>query len=221
MCFYYSLNKMAKRYQERAADNEMLRKMDLVNGFKYPEMPVITSSGLEKMHWGLIPFWAKDDSIRQYTLNARAESLYEKPSFKKSIVSRRCLIPATGFFEWKHTRGRKQPYYIHLKKQEVFTFAGIWDEWRSNSTGEILRSFSIITTDANPLLAQIHNTKKRMPAVLTREIEFDWTKEDLSPEEVSGFLNPLEEDYFEAWPVRPFDRDKENQEGITQPVGFE
>jgi|GEM_PF-3694477 len=96
MCFYYNLSKMAQRYKERAQNNEVLRKMDLVNGFTFPEMPVIVNSNMSLIHWGLIPFWAKDDGIKKYTLNARAETLFEKPSFKNSIFSKRCIVPASG-----------------------------------------------------------------------------------------------------------------------------
>jgi putative SOS response-associated peptidase YedK len=98
MCFYYSLSKLATRYSERAKNNENLREMYLVNGFTYPQMPVLKETGLEMMNWGLIPNWAKDDQIKKFTLNARAETIFEKPSFKNNILSNRCLVPATGYF---------------------------------------------------------------------------------------------------------------------------
>lgn len=126
---------MAQRYKERAENIEILRQIDLVNGFKYPEMPVISNGKLELMNWGLIPFWAKDEEIKKYTLNARAETVFEKPSFKGSIKSKRCIVPATGYFEWKHTDNKKQPYFIHLKNQDAFSFAGIWDTWTNKITG--------------------------------------------------------------------------------------
>lgn len=196
MCFYYSLSKLAQRYSERAKNNEILRETYMVNGFSYPEMPVITETGLEMMNWGLIPAWSKDDQIRKYTLNARAETIFEKPSFKNVISSKRCIIPATGYFEWQHTGKNKQPYFISLKDQDAFSFAGVWDLWVNPHSRENFYTYSIITTEANPLLAEIHNTKKRMPVVLPQEIEFDWLNRNLSNEKIKDFFVPLGDEYF-------------------------
>ncbi|MGM0408089.1 MAG: SOS response-associated peptidase [Bacteroidota bacterium] len=218
MCFYYSLNKMSQRYKGRAQNNDALRKMDLVNGFKFPEMPVITESKMDLMHWGLIPFWSKDDTIKKFTLNARAETVFEKPSFKNSIFSKRCIVPATGYFEWKHTGNQKQPWFIRLKNQDSFSFAGIWDKWTDKNTGEIIYSYSIITTAANPLLAEIHNTKKRMPLVLTKDVEFDWLNNHLTKNEIEEFFVPLGQQHFEAYPIKPFDRNIELQKDIATPL---
>jgi putative SOS response-associated peptidase YedK len=205
MCFYYNLSKIAQRYSERAENSKIFRIMDLVNGFEHPEMPVIANEKMELMHWGLIPYWSKNDEIKKYTLNARAETIFEKPSFKKSIISRRCIIPATGFFEWQHIGKKKQRWFIYLKNQELFSFAGIWDSWNDKNSDKIINSYSIITTVANPLLAEIHNTKKRMPVVLNRDNEFDWIDKDLSIKEITDFFTPLGEEYFEAYPVSPSD----------------
>ncbi len=198
MCFYYSLSKLAQRYSERAKNNEILRETYMVNGFSHPEMPVITETGLEIMNWGLIPAWSKDDQIRKYTLNARAETIFEKPSFKNVISSKRCIIPATGYFEWQHTGKTKQPYFISLKNQDEFTFAGVWDLWVNPQSRENFYTYSIITTEANPLLAEIHNTKKRMPVVLPQEIEFDWLTRNISTEKIKDFFVPLGEEFFKV-----------------------
>ncbi len=207
---------MARRYQERAENNEVLRKMDLVNGFKYPEVPVIVGEKLKLMNWGLIPFWAKDETIRQYTLNAKAETIFEKPSFKNRIATHRCLVPATGYFEWQHNGKIKQPWFIRLKEQDSFSFAAVWDAWKNPVTGSTSLSFTIITTEANPLLAEIHNSKRRMPVVLTVENEFDWLKNGLSKQDITDFFKPPAQEYFEAYPIRSFNRDLEIQENITQ-----
>ena len=207
---------MAQRYQERADNNEVLRKMDLVNGFKYPQVPVISGEKMEAMNWGLIPFWAKDETIRQYTLNAKAETIFEKPSFKNQIATHRCIVPANGFFEWQHNGKIKQPWFIRLKEQDSFSFAAVWDGWKNPETGTTILSFAIITTEANSLLARIHNTKKRMPVVLTVENEFDWLKNGLSKQDITRFFNPLGQEHFVAYPVRSFNRDQEIQENITQ-----
>ncbi len=220
MCFFYNLEKLEPRYQKRGGPEIKFDRMDLVNGFTYPEMPVVSTSGLEKMHWGLIPFWSRDESIRQYTLNARAETLFQKPSFKNRIATHRCIIPTTGFFEWQHTGTKKQPWFIRLKKQDSFTFAGLWDRWTDASTGQTFQSFSIITTPANPLLAEIHNSKKRMPLVLTKDVEFEWPRKALSKNGIRNFLVPPGADIFEAWPVERFNRNAVRQENITRPLNL-
>ena len=204
MCFYYHLSKLTQEAKNRAINSEVLKELDLVNGFTYPQMPVITSSALELMQWGLIPFWSKDDSIKRHTLNARSETVFDKPSFKNSILRKRCLVPANGFFEWQHIGSKKQPFYIHLKNQECFNFAGIWDEWTDKETGEILKTYSILTTVANPLMAKIHNTKKRMPVILTEEVENCWLEDGLSNTDVKKFFHPINEKFIEAYPIKKF-----------------
>jgi putative SOS response-associated peptidase YedK len=129
---------------------------------------------LDSFRWGLIPSWAKDPSIGNKMINARAETLAEKPSFKTALLRRRCLIPADGFYEWKKEGegkgAKKQPMRIHLKSGEPFALAGLWDEWISPD-GSPLRTCTIITTSPNPLMSPIHN---RMPAILRRDDEADW-----------------------------------------------
>ncbi|MGA2162150.1 MAG: SOS response-associated peptidase, partial [Methanoregula sp.] len=108
------------------------------------------------MQWGLVPHWAKDITVTNRPINARAESLAEKPMFRDLLRSQRCLVPASGFFEWKHDWGRKIPFYIHVKDDLVFGFAGLYDVWR-NPAGTTLRTYTIITTTANTLMAPIHD----------------------------------------------------------------
>jgi putative SOS response-associated peptidase YedK len=112
---------------------------------------------LTELKWGLIPSWAKDDSIGDKLINARAETLSEKPSFKNAFKSRRCIIPASGFYEWKKGAGGKQPYYFYLKEKDVFGFAGLWEEWTDKESGEIIETCTIITTEANEVLEPVHN----------------------------------------------------------------
>jgi putative SOS response-associated peptidase YedK len=129
---------------------------------------------LDSFRWGLVPSWAKDPAIGNKMINARAETLAEKPSFRTALVRRRCLVPADGFFEWKKEgegkSARKQPLRIHLKSGEPFAFAGLWDEWTAPD-GSPLRTCTIITTTPNALMGEIHN---RMPAILRREDEGNW-----------------------------------------------
>lgn len=120
-----------------------------------------------RLKWGLIPSWAKDDSIGNKMINARAETLAEKPSFRSAFKQRRCIIPATGFYEWsKKGAGAKKPFYFYLKNRDVFGFAGLWEEWTDKETGEFLETCTIITTEANEVLEPIH---ERMPVILDRE----------------------------------------------------
>jgi putative SOS response-associated peptidase YedK len=131
------------------------------------------------MRWGLVPFWAKDPAIGNKLINARAETIADKPSFKQALKRRRCLIPASGFFEWKQS-GNKQPYYFHLKGKELFAFAGLWESWK-DAEGKELRSFTIITTKANEIMKGIHH---RMPVLLNED-------ENMNVEEILQPLSPI------------------------------
>lgn len=127
---------------------------------------------LVRLKWGLIPSWAKDPDIGNRMINARAETLAEKPSFREAFKSRRCIIPASGFYEWqkKGTSG-KQPFYFYLKEKNVFGFAGLWESWIDKQTGEELETCTIITTEANEILKSVHD---RMPVILKSESYDEW-----------------------------------------------
>ena len=127
---------------------------------------------LDKFHWGLVPFWAKDISIGNKMINARAESVAEKPSFRNAFKKRRCLIPADGFYEWKGPKGDKQPMFIALPDKKPFAFAGLWETWNDKDAPDsIYKSCTIITTQASDSLRDIHH---RMPAILKPEIYETW-----------------------------------------------
>src|SRR5215216_3572508 len=130
---------------------------------------------LEMLRWGLIPSWAKDPAIGNKMINARAETLAEKPSFRTALKRRRCLVVADGFYEWKKTGGGKTPMYVQLKDGQPFGFAGLWEAWQSPEDG-LIKTCTIITTTPNELLADIHD---RMPVILPREAYDRW----LAPEE--------------------------------------
>ena len=125
---------------------------------------------LDLLHWGLIPSWAKEQSIGSKMINARAETLAEKPSFKRLLQGRRCLIVADGFYEWKKEQGGKTPMYFTLPDHELFAFAGLWDVWKQPD-GQQLRTCTIITTEPNEVAAQVHN---RMPVILSKEAQDEW-----------------------------------------------
>jgi putative SOS response-associated peptidase YedK len=133
-----------------------------------------------RLHWGLIPFWIDDpDEFNANLINARAETVTEKASFREPIRKRRCLIPTNGFYEWKQENGSKQPYYIYPSEDELFTFAGIWDHWSDDDRNRSLNSCAILTTEANDTMKPIHD---RMPVIISSEDHDDW----LQPDKIDG-----------------------------------
>lgn len=145
------------------------------------ELPVIIQEDrrtLTAMRWGLVPFWAKDESIGNRMINARAETVAEKPSYRKSLERRRCIVPADGFYEWKKGPDGKTkiPMRFVLGDSELFGFAGLWDSWKRPEGGE-LRTYTIITTDASEDVRSVHD---RMPVILHREDEETWLNPDIS-----------------------------------------
>ncbi len=151
---------------------------------------------LETMQWGLVPHWAKDPSIGGRMINARSETLAEKPAFRDAFRRHRCLIPADGFYEWAPAgRGRpKTPYHIRLRKGGVFTFAGLWSRWRAPS-GEWLHSCTIVTSEPNELVAEVHD---RMPVILPEDRREAWLARDHDdPESLRALLTPLPAELLE------------------------
>ncbi|MDA8228807.1 MAG: SOS response-associated peptidase [Desulfitobacterium hafniense] len=150
------------------------------------------------LRWGLIPYWAKDMSIGNKLINARAETLEEKPSFRKSLEQKRCLVLADGFYEWKNEGRVKRPYRFTLQDGGTFAFAGLWDSWLS-STGQKLDSFTIITTTPNKLVEPIHN---RMPVILPQDMESVWLDQSVAWScDVHSRLAPFPEEQIVAYEV--------------------
>ena len=168
------------------------------------------------MQWGLIPHWAKDIRTMQHPINARAEGLAEKPMFRGLLKDKRCLIPASGFYEWKKELKHKIPFYLHLKDEPVFAFAGLYDMWHTPA-GEGYATYTIITTGPNDLMAPIHN---RMPAILRREDEDRWVSgEALSAADLNGILAPYLAGRMEAYPVSPLvNNPGNNDERLIRPL---
>jgi putative SOS response-associated peptidase YedK len=155
---------------------------------------------IEFFNWGLIPSWAKDPSIGNRLINARAETLAEKPAFRAAFRRRRCLVLADGFFEWRKDPGKKvkQPMYIRLNTGEPFAFAGLWEVWNSADGSQIL-SCTIITTEPNELVSDIHN---RMPVILPREAYSAWLNpSEVQPAELGDLLRPYPSTELAAYPV--------------------
>jgi putative SOS response-associated peptidase YedK len=186
MCYHASFSfdkfQLAERYKIAVEEipNGSALPLPYLNGFSFPMVPVIKKDPdkkVEWMQWGLIPHWTKNsgeaEKIRTMTLNAKAETLTQKPAFKHTLKSQRCIIPCSGFFEWREIQKKKYPYLIEAN-ENIFSIAGIFDEWTEKESGEVVPTFSIITAPANHLLAQIHNTTQRMPLILSEELEEKW-----------------------------------------------
>jgi putative SOS response-associated peptidase YedK len=153
---------------------------------------------LHKMKWGLIPAWAKDATIGNKLANARGETVAEKPSFRSAFKSRRCLIPASGFYEWKSEKGIKFPWYISLKSGDPMAFAGLWERWHPNAV-DTIESCCIITTDANKLMEPIHD---RMPVILDPDQWATWlSQQEHQADKLLPMIHPHDSESMQAWPV--------------------
>lgn len=142
-----------------------------------------------ELKWGLIPSWAKDASIGSRLINARSETVLEKPSFREAFKKRRCIIPADGFYEFRaRAGGKKQPYYFRLRDERLFGFAGLWDRWKGQD-GDVIESCTILTTEANQVLAPVHD---RMPVILHPDTYEVWLNEDgRNAESLKELLRPF------------------------------
>lgn len=145
---------------------------------------------LVTLKWGLVPFWAKDTKIAYKLINARAETMDEKPSFRNSFKKYRCLIPADGFYEWREIPGRKikQPYFIRMEEGGLFGLAGLWSTWEDKSSGEVIESCTIITTEPNTLLGEIHS---RMPVILSPGQYESWLSPSADPKTLKKMCKPF------------------------------
>lgn len=173
-----------------------------------PSQPVMavrasaTETGREiaLLRWGLIPSWSKDPAIGNRLINARAETVHEKPSFRNAFRRRRCLIPANGFYEWQRRERGKQPYYIRLRDERLFAFAGLWDRWEGPDEGAI-ETCAILTTAANAVLSPIHD---RMPVILPSTAYAGWLDPALRDgESLAPLLVPFPPEEMLAFPVSP------------------
>lgn len=202
MCGRYALVVEDGTWQRRFSLDDLLDMPDArYNVAPTQTLPVVvrhSPNHIAMMRWGLIPSWAKDLSVGNRMINARAETVAEKPAFRRPLRSQRCLVPATGFFEWKRGGTGKQPYFIHLKDESLFAFAGLYDHWHDPNGREVM-SYTILTTEPNDLMRDIHN---RMPVILDRDDEDLWLDRDISePERLLPLLHPYPAGEMEAYPV--------------------
>ena len=227
MCFTVNVNivreEMERRFGVVLNDPDSYRPSYYYHAFELPEMPAICSEDrgrIKLFQWGLIPFWTgsfdQAEKIRFQTFNARAETITSKPSFKQGIRSKRCLIPAAGFYEWQHRNNKKIPFYVHLKQRDIFSFAGVYDNWVNKITGELFSTFSIITTTANPMMELIHNTKKRMPVILEEEKEDLWLDQNTPLDDLLNLLVPYPEDLMEAHSISPLISKRQVEKNIPE-----
>lgn len=202
MCGRFTLTQPAEAVAQRfGAQMVLFEPSPRYNIAPSQPVAVVMQNGerrIEACRWGLVPFWAKDPDIGNRLINARAETLAEKPAFKYSLTRRRCLIPADGFFEWRKEGNRRIPIYIRRRDGGLFAFAGLWDEWQSPD-GSPLRTCTIITTEPNALIAPIHH---RMAVILLPEWESEWLDPSVKePSRLLSLLKPYPAEELEAYPV--------------------
>lgn len=232
MCYNISyietrLLKYAERYKEVLPENAVRQAIQdelptyyFVSGFSHPQLPIVKHDGIFSFEWGLIPFWIKDNKaakdIQDKTLNAIGETVFEKPSFRNSITTKRCLLGINGFYEWRDFNKVKYPYFIHTKSRDIFSLGCIYESWTDKTTGEIRNTFSILTTAANPLMEGIHNLKKRMPLILAPEDEKKWIQPNLTPGQINEFIKPYPEMDMIAYTVSQNVNSGKNNRNVAQ-----
>lgn len=174
---------MAKRYKKSIPEQIPDKPIFYASGFDHPNWRIITNdSKIQQMNWGLVPFWFKGQNrldVSNKTLNARIETLQERSSFKHLWNRQHCLVPSTGFFEWQKQGTNREPYLIKVKNNELFSIAGLFDTWLNPLTITFEQTFTIVTCEANELMSEIHNVKKRMPLILSEDQEAAWLNGNL------------------------------------------
>jgi putative SOS response-associated peptidase YedK len=201
MCGRYSIIAKAEKIAKRFKVDVPEPYAPKYNAAPTQLLPIITNEnpeGISFFYWGLIPKWANNKAISNKLINARAESIKEKASFKNSFKKKRCIIPADGFYEWKQiSKKSKVPYRITLNKEELFGFAGLWDEYEDEEEN-VIHTFTIITTSANSLVSEIHD---RMPVILSPEKEKLWLSSDTSDEDLIKALVPFDSNQMDMYTV--------------------
>jgi putative SOS response-associated peptidase YedK len=198
---YRDLDSYARAVGLRKASPDLPNAPPHYNGAPSQELLVVRRephSGerrLSLIRWGLIPHWAKDSKIAWKLINARSDTIARTPAFRDAYRERRCLIPVDGFYEWKKIGKVKQPYFIGMKSGEPFTLAGLWENWKDPATGEWTRTFTIVTTGANELVAELHD---RMPVIVAADDQERWLN---IGEEAPDLLRPFPADLMTMWPV--------------------
>jgi putative SOS response-associated peptidase YedK len=216
MCgrYGFSVNDAKEVYERFDTYNELADLTARYNVAPGQMNPVVTSHSpneISRMYWGLIPHWARDDSFKYKTINARAETVAKLRTFAEPFSYTRCIVPATGFYEPDKINYKKSPFpwhYFQLKDQKIFGFAGIYDVWKDKKTGKEIKSYTIITTTPNSLVGNIHD---RMPVILDPEDEAMWLDADIvEPERLLPLLKSYPAEKMEAWRVGDAARNPKN-----------
>lgn len=225
MCFTVSVEKKAKEViREQLKKSGVQMDLDfedyfLVSGFAHPKLPIIKQGTITLSEWGLIPSFVYSEEmaadIRTKTLNARSDTIHEKRSYKEAIRSQRCVLVVDGFFEWRHET-KKIPYYIYPADKTVFYIGCIYNAWVNKVTGELHDTFSIITTDANPLMAHIHNSKKRMPLLLDKTNINDWINPSTPLSQINNMMKPFDETGMKAYPISQYANNPRNNRNVPE-----
>lgn len=210
---------LAKKYKKELPIFVEPSPVYFASGFSFPDWRIITAgTAITRAEWGLIPFWHTGNdlsSFRTNTLNARIETIQEKPSFRESFSRRRCIVPSNGFFEWQSNGKSKDPFFIYLPDQQVLSMAGIFDVWKNPQTGKEYCSFALLTCTANLLMSEIHNSKKRMPILLADEQLNSWLHHSIPTHEL---LFPSKNEELVAHPIdKTLIREKQNKPEIQFP----
>jgi putative SOS response-associated peptidase YedK len=204
MCGRYSIISKNRESRGSMRASRLLKQAEMDNRFNVApsqSLPVITNDKPDELQffsWGLLPHWAKEKGYKHKSINARAETITEKPMFRQLVNQKRCLVPADGFYEWRDSPTGKVPYRFLLRDEGLFCFAGLWDEWADKETGEVIRTYTLITTEANELMRPIHD---RMPVLLHPEEEELWLSNERADEHVLSLLHPYPSDEMKAYPV--------------------
>lgn len=205
MCARYTLTRAEKEIQK-------LYEVQLKEGFAPNYNLAPTQEGLvitadepgiaQKMHFGLVPYWAESTKLNISTLNAKSEEVLEKKTYRPLVHNHKtCLVLADGFYEWDKKSGKSIPYRFILKDKPVFAFAGLWSQWKSADGSVVYRSFTIMTTAANKTVSKVHDPKNRMPVILNKHTEPFWLSKDISPTDLLSLCVPYPDEKMEAYPV--------------------
>jgi putative SOS response-associated peptidase YedK len=204
MCGRYAFGDLQKVHERYKLSNKLIGWGSSFNISPGTINPVVVANSPKRvilMKWGLVPFWAKDPRIGLRMINARSEEIFQKPAFRKPIRGQRCLVPASGFYEWMEVnleeRKEKYPFYITLKNQKVFSMAGVYDVWK-DAEGHELFSYAIITTNANKVMSKIH---ERMPVILKSEDEDLYLSKDTTFEKLQKLFEPYDPSLMDSWPI--------------------
>ncbi len=192
----HTMREVAERFRAVRVEFEYSPRYNIA-----PSQSVLAIRGDRRpvdLKWGLVPKWSKDPAKGPRPINARAETLSEKPMFRSALKSRRCLIPADGFYEWRKDPGGKQPMFIRLRGGALFGFAGLWEQWVDPESGEVLETCTVVTTKPNELMAGIHD---RMPVILSPEAEDQWLDSGGSEDALKSLLVPYPAEKMEAYAV--------------------